>query len=340
MAGWLWETYTKMTGMIPMLSQGGSSAKENVFSTATLPAGSYSGLGYNGSVWAAVCSGSTQAASSSNGTTWTSRSSSSANGWQGIGNVGSTFCSVSSAGAQTSTDGVTWTARTMPSSQGYSLRYHYGGVTPPGFVAISNGYGAYSTNGITWTEFTWPNSRSWQYGGISYNGSMWLYTIDNFSYWYYTSTNGTTWTERKFPIKSLDQDQEGDYFNGPGWTGTHFVVARGYGRDVIRSTDGINWTEVSPMQTSRINPINNPQYVPFSGTGTFAGAHSYAGDAWVTTDGSTWRRFGLRKGGSGHARGGADAGLWTQTAYSSTMFAKITGNKLAYMTMKNPGSRS
>ena len=334
MAGWLWETYTKMTGMIPMLSQGRSSSKENWFTGVSLPGGgAYNGLGYNGSVWAAVSAGSTQAASSTNGITWTSRTSSSANGWSGVGNVGSTFCSVSSAGAQTSTDGITWTARSMPSSQGYTLKYHYSGITPNGFLAVSGGYGAYSTNGVTWTEVAWPNSRNWNYAGVAWNGSTWCFVVDNFSYWCYTSPNGTTWTERRMPIKSLDYDQEGSYFSGPAWNGTHFIVIRGYGDDVIRSTDGITWTEADqPTMSNRWYYIANPQYVPFMGNGTFASTHGYAGDAWATTNGTYWRRLGIKKG--------QPAGLWQQTVYSPTMLVMITNSHALYATYKNPGSRS
>ena len=331
MSGWLWETYTKMTGMIPMLSQAKSAAKENSYSYGTIPAGNYTGIGYNGSVWAAVISGSTTAASSTDGITWTARTSSSNKGWSGVGNIGSTFCSVSSGGAQTSTDGVTWTARTMPSSQGYSLLYHYSGIAPNGFLAVSGGYACYSTNGITWTETAWPNSRSRDYAGVAWNGSTWCFVVDNFSYWCYTSTNGTTWTERRMPIRSLDYDQEGSYFTGPGWNGTYFIVIRGYGTDVVRSTDGVTWDNVLQNGPPEWSMLSGPQYNPMIGTGSYVTKHYYGGGASSSTDGAYWRTFTVKLPDSAPYPINA-------VAYSATKEIAI-GNGAIIYTSKTPGTR-
>lgn len=243
-------------------------------SIVALPAAaSWSGIAFNptNSLWAAVVGNSTQGATSTDGSTWTSRTTASASyNWNGMASANGYFCTVgaSSNQAQTSTDGINWTLRTMPSSQGWRISMGGANTNLPGILAFTDGDKvAYSSNGgVTWTESTLTGSPSpsvshWQ---TAYNGTFWMIAESNNCGWTYVSTNGTTWTAREV-TDSYDTSRPGTgdkrkfQVRGPYIKGNNFVLnVNVFGHGFIKSTDGVNWT--------RIRQVDAAQY-PDSGGG-------------------------------------------------------------------------
>jgi hypothetical protein len=289
---------------IPFIYPGNGAKVRNFSATNTsvsLPsAGEWSGIAYNGSVWAAVMSGSTAAATSTDAITWTARTTSGSSNWNGLDYRAGVFCTVGSGStaAQTSTDGITWNSRTLPVSDSWYITNSDGSFNKPGFMAIStNGsYTAYSTNGITWTQGTFPVSS--QYWNAAYNGTVWLSMSENFANWFTTSTNGTTWSAKQttfaHPIPNL-LDKMGFYKIGPYVLGTTFYVAIDYNqRTWIKSTNGTNWTINLPNKAGQ--PSRDMQYARHASDGTtIIMAHAYGGysengmGCSMSSDCTTWR---------------------------------------------------
>jgi len=87
-------------------------------------------------VFAAVARFSANAASSTDGITWTQRTLPSSLNWYSVAYGGGVFVAVaySSTDAATSTDGITWTQRTLPLYSGWKSVAYGGGV----FVAVTD----------------------------------------------------------------------------------------------------------------------------------------------------------------------------------------------------------
>jgi len=110
----------------------------------------------------AVAYGSTIAATSPDGITWTQRTLPVSASWRSVTYGNNTFVAVASSSsiAATSPDGITWTQRTLPvSAQWRSVIY--GNNT---FVAVAyySTIAATSPDGITWTQRTLPVSAQWR----------------------------------------------------------------------------------------------------------------------------------------------------------------------------------
>lgn len=275
------------------------------YGRSTMPsAASWSSVAYNGSTFAALVTGTTAAATSTDGATWTARTSAGAYNWSGMYAVGGTFCAVSNSGyAQTSTDGISWTLRTLPRSHNYRL-YGYFGGTQPAFLAVGDQYTAYSSNGgVTWTEGTLP--ESYQYSGVAYNGTMWMAAAENLGGWVTTSTNGTTWSAKKYIPELFDidrVDKKGFYLSGPFVIGSDFYLFYHYNhRWVLKSSDGNTWTKVIRNNYNPYSPSGeggevffSPPYASYASDGTTFTVinvyNSYGQCIFTTNDFLTWRR--------------------------------------------------
>lgn len=160
----------------------------------------------NGTFVIVDSSGTTGAATSTNGTTWTSRTMSASAEWSSVafGTISGTnyFVAVSgitgnsNVGSYSTNNGATWTASTLPSSNRWSSVAFGNGR----FVAVSGNAGttstaaAYSTNGTTWTSSTLPGAAA-GWDNVSWNGSVFIATAYNTSR-SAISEDGITWTER------------------------------------------------------------------------------------------------------------------------------------------------
>jgi hypothetical protein len=136
-------------------------------------------IAYNGSnLWVAV-GASGYLATSTNGTTWTSRTSGfGANSITSVAFGNGLWVAVGAAGTlTTSTDGTTWTARTsnMSTNQINHVIYANGY-----FVAVGAGGGSTntggiisSTDGLTWTRKSQTLTVGDTYGCVNWNGTNW-----------------------------------------------------------------------------------------------------------------------------------------------------------------------
>lgn len=231
---------------------------------------SWYAIAWNGSVFCAPGFGSSIAATSPDGITWTQRTMPVSAEWISIAWNGSVFCAVSfgSSIAATSPDGITWTQRTMPvSSAWYAIAWN-GSV----FCAISHNsnIAATSPDGITWTQRTMPLSTGWR--AIAWNGSVFCVVVDSLaSDVVATSPDGITWTQHALPTTLVRE--------AIAWNGSVFCTVAGSSYIVVTSPDGITWS-----------PATNTLPAPLA----------INTDYWVSAEGLTTTDFKLSasRGGS------------------------------------------
>lgn len=187
-------------------SNGGGSTSTNVmtspdgitWTSRTMPATViWSGLATNGTTAVAVSGGykttttglgtaGTQGASSTDGTTWTSRTMPSSQAWSGVAYGNGTFVAVAlnptGLGQMvwaTSTNGTTWTALANTLTVGdrqwgfNNIQFVNGRFI---VLPIYGKHGMYSTDGSTWTPFAFPNI---QQSGTTTTLPVWMDVVDN-----------------------------------------------------------------------------------------------------------------------------------------------------------------
>lgn len=159
-------------------------------------------IAFSGSVYVAVGDGGTLY-SSTNGTTWTSRTS--GFGSNGIRTVHwasglSLFIAGGNNGTiTTSPDGTTWTARTSNMGTNAINHIHSSGTT---VVAVGQGGGTtntggltYSSDGLTWTRKSQSLTVGSTYNAVTYNGTNWIIVASlSTNDYLYASTPSGTWT--------------------------------------------------------------------------------------------------------------------------------------------------
>jgi hypothetical protein len=144
--------------------------------------------------------GSTIAATSTDGITWTQRTLPVSAGWYSVTYGNGTFVAVSIATtgyahAATSPDGITWTQRTLPVSASWkSVTYGNGTFVA---VAYSSATAATSPDGITWTQRTLPVSAGWRTVTHGNGTFVAVARLNNIAA---SSTDGITWTQRTLPV--------------------------------------------------------------------------------------------------------------------------------------------
>jgi len=169
--------------------------------TANVDNNSFTKIEYNGSnLWVAVGSGGLLY-SSTDGKTWTSRTSQfGADGIQDVAYGNGLWVAVGSAGKiSTSSDGTTWTARTANMGTNTINAVTYANSL---WVAVGNGGGTtntggitYSTNGTTWTRKSQSLTVGAAYYTVIWNGTNWIVgASDSTNNYLYASTPSGTWT--------------------------------------------------------------------------------------------------------------------------------------------------
>lgn len=179
----------------------------------------------------------------------------------------------------TSTDGINWTNINLGGSTAWtSIAYGAGR-----FVAISyqSTIVSISNNGVTgWTTAAYlPSSRNW-WKVRFINNTFIALSLSNI---YATSTNGTAWVQRSFPTTGTEQ-----WRTPIGGNGVFLVVGLNNGGSsnvILRSTDAINWTQVTiPTPSGVVNSWT---------TGVFTGKIfvliSYGGNLAISQDGLNWQ---------------------------------------------------
>lgn len=218
----------------------------------TIPAGSYDAVAWNGSVFAAV--GFNVAATSPDGVTWTSRTIPAGN-YHGIVWTGTQFVAAGGNAAATSPDGTTWTAHTITGGTANGLAFN--GST---LVAVGGGKSAVSSDGATWSVYTDPANTD----HVAWNGTVFAAVGTSTAA---TSSDGITWTTRTIPT--------GTYLD-VAWSGSVFAAV---GSSVAAtSPDGTTWT-------TRTIPSGTYSGIAWSGTAFIAVGLSVAA---TSADGITW----------------------------------------------------
>lgn len=193
-------------------------------------------------------------ATSTDGVTWTPRTSPLPQALFGINHNTNTgeMIAVGEMGAIiTSTDGFTWTARSgnttsLPVSAGKLTAFNdviWGGPGAGMFVAIGDAGALYtSVNGSNWTKIpvtTTDNFTAVTWGGLP-GQQKFVATVQG-SPWAYTSADGSTWTPLARPA-ATNGGMGGGYLSGVVWNGSKFFGTDLY--DFYDSADGINWNFV------------------------------------------------------------------------------------------------
>lgn len=239
-------------------------------------------VAYGNSVWCLpnYSGNATDWRTSTDGSTWTSRTGPSTN-TRAIAFGAGLFavCEFGSNAVYTSPDGITWTTRTtfaanqisteaMIFANGQFLAMGQGGVGP-------NTTANTSPDGITWTARTVPALAG--YENIAFGNS--IYVATGGTLWsgsntiYATSPDGITWTSRSLPATMIVAGLV--FANGKFW-----MLGTASGTTIYSSTDGITWT------TNTISSIGTPRALAFGG-GVYV-ATSSTGVISVSTDGLIW----------------------------------------------------
>jgi hypothetical protein len=258
-------------------------ANRQLWTAVTLPSANWQAVTYGYGVFVAVAYGTTTAAYSSNGISWTASTLPSGGGWISVCYGNGMFVAVAASGTATaySTNGINWTASTQPSSSGSNSVVYGNGL----FVAISGASAGnstaamYSTNGINWTATTLPSSNPWSI--VSYGGGMFVavagYGTSNTVAAY--SSNGVNWTATTLPSSS--------YWYSVTYGNGVFVAVAYAGTAAAYSTNGINWT-ASTLPVSSIwwsVTYGNGLFVAVSGgpSSSTAAASSSNGINWTAS---------------------------------------------------------
>ena len=161
----------------------------------------WNGIAWNGSNLYVAVGESGKLYSSTNGTTWTVRTSGfGANAINDVQFGNGLFVAVGANGTiTTSSDGTTWTARTSNMSTNTMVKVIYANSL---WVAVGTGGGTtntggltYSSDGITWTRKSQSLTVGTYYKDIIWNGTNWIIvgTVSTNNYLYATTPSGT-WT--------------------------------------------------------------------------------------------------------------------------------------------------
>lgn len=140
-----------------------------------------------------------------------------------------------------------------------------------------NGYNVTSSNGTAWSQMQGTNAFG--EGKIVYGNGKYVRT-DSGSSWsnnIYYSSDGISWTYQSVP--------GGYYKYGLTYGPAGFLIASSDG-SIIKSTDGVNWTQMANYPTSGnvfLESTSTHYYLFVNGWAT----------AWRSTDGNTWTSFSL-----------------------------------------------
>ena len=233
----------------------------------------WNAITFGGGQYVALVPGTTTAATSPDGITWTQRTLPAVSSWSGVAYGGGMYVAVASGAniAATSPDGITWTQRALPAFGTWSAVTYGGGQ----FVALcsSTAIAATSPDGITWTQRTLPVSQTWSC--VVYGGTQFVALCSNTTAnGAVTSPDGITWTARTTTTANA---------TSVCWSGTQFVAVCTATAVAMTSPDGITWTNrVLPASTGWNSvTYSGSLYVAVSTAGGIAATSADGQTNWV-----------------------------------------------------------
>jgi hypothetical protein len=167
---------------------------------------------------------------STDGITWTTRTSGTTRQLNDIIWTGTQFVVVGATGTiTTSTDGITWTTRTSGTTSALTGVAYNGNI----HIALINSTSILTSNdGITWALTTITYGGGSNPSKVTWGNNLFIISAGSGNT-FPRSSDGLTW------ITSVNAP-ENPSPNRVRWTGTQFVAAASGGR-VYTSTDGITW---------------------------------------------------------------------------------------------------
>jgi hypothetical protein len=252
----------------------------NAISPITLAQGStWNAIAYGNNYWLAVAGISSTAASTTDGSTWTSIAMPSSQTWSGIayGNGYWVAVTTSNVVAVSKSNGQGWITSTLPSSTTWKYIVYGNGI----FVAAASGQlsntnvAGYSNDfGKTWAGSTLPSSSNWI--GLAYGLGVFVAIAGGVgsttAAW---SANGQTWSATTLPAANW---QSVAYGNGQFQA---VAVAAG-GTITAYSLDGKTWTSS--------NLSNISANIVVYGNGTFLTLlNSGSANSFTNEGGAKWQ---------------------------------------------------
>ena len=268
------------------------------------------GVEFAEGVFVAVCDSGTgnRVMTSTDGITWTARSSSIDSGWTCIAFGGVLFVALSGItgtgtgsgnNCMTSPDGITWTTRTCPDRTWESIVWAediglFVAVSQTGTDRVMT-----SSGGITWMSQTCPD-RAWL--GVTYGNGLlvavaWSGTGDRVM----TSPDGINWTLRTTP-------QDNTWRAVAYGAGLFVAVSNDGTNRVMTSPNGIDWTLRNAAEQ------NTWQDVRFLNNIFVAVASSGTNRVMVSVDGINW-----------FPQVAANSYSWLSVAYGNDVFVSVAG---------------
>jgi len=213
--------------------------------------------------------------SSTDGQTWTVRTSGVASHIRGLiwDSTNSLFIATGASNIMvTSPNGTTWTTRTATGTFN-DIATNGSGVS----VAVGDSWVIFSSsNGTSWTSRTSNTTKN--LSGVAWNGTK--FVAFGTAGIIVTSTDGTTWT-RENPA-----DLANTTINNICSNGTNFYVTSSARNAVGVSSDGVSWTfYVSPVIFSSIQYMNS-KFIAYSSTGELYSSSDAI--TWVKSASSEW----------------------------------------------------
>lgn len=324
--------------------------------TINSPSGSIASVTPSGTAvtpkYVAVASGTTAAAYSLDGTTWTAMTMPTAtssgggeanNQWSaiayGVSSNVSYYVAVARATstAAYSTDGINWTAANLGEVADWcDIAYGNGS-----FVAIaesdsSSAYRAVSTNGgSTWSTTTLASGAK----AIAYGGTRFVVVEGNFSNSFAYSTSGVAWTVGTLP--SNDDSSESNWVDITYGNG-RFVAIADSSSMAAYSLDGISWTKSNLPANYEWSSIGYGQGLFYVTSLGDAAASSTDGLVWTLRDASTASLNVTATAkdtisGTYAETSTLTSGTWTSVLYDGTRFLAVgyDGSSGLYATSTN-----
>jgi hypothetical protein len=151
-----------------------------------------------------------------------------------------------------------------------------------------------STDGITWTIETYPSTGTWY---PAWSGSIFC-SVKYGTNVGATSSDGDSWTARTLNLSSN--------WSALVWDGTYFVAISSNNTQVIRSTDGISWSNTGTL------PETGFCYAASDGAGTIVTIDTSNDIAYSTNNGVNWTKVE------------GPQGPWNSIEYQNNLFLIAT----------------